>query len=207
MMRLVVLISGQGSNLQAIIDACILGQLKAQVVLVISNQATAYGLIRAHKHRISCQVVEVLTKQKRQDYDIALANKVAAAKPDCIVLAGFMRILSSEFIQRFPSKIINIHPALPGTFPGTKAIKRAFLAFSRQEISETGVMIHRVIDEGIDSGPVLAQKKVAIYSNDTIISLSKRIHDAEHRLIISVLQQLESGLCPMPYCLSTTKAD
>lgn len=207
MMRLVVLISGHGSNLQAIIDACNQGLIKAQVVLVISNQADAYGLTRARQHKITCQVIDVSAGQNRHDYDCILAHHVAAANPDLIILAGFMRILSAEFIKRFPTKIVNLHPALPGTFAGTKAIKRALTAFAHQQISETGVMIHQVIDESVDLGPVLAQKKVAIYPSDTLRSLTKRMHQAEHGLIVSVLQQLEATPCLTPYCQSTTKAD
>jgi phosphoribosylglycinamide formyltransferase-1 len=190
MKRLVVLISGNGSNLQAIVDACASGELNAQVVAVISNKAEAYGLERARRASIAVIVKPNNRAQARRTYDAELAELVASFQPDWIVLAGWMRILSSDFLNRFPNRVVNLHPALPGTFPGTHAIERAFDAFRQNEIQHTGVMVHLVPDEGIDNGPVLAQEIVPICDDDTLEILETRIHSIEHRLLVNTLQEL-----------------
>ena len=151
--RLVVLISGQGSNLQAILDACSSGQLQAQVAAVISNQAQAFGLERARRAGLPAVYIAKGAAQTRRAYDAELADLAAGYQPDWIVLAGWMRLLTSAFLDRFPNRVVNPHPALPGTFPGVHAIERALEAFRRGEISTTGVMVHLVPDEGIELGP------------------------------------------------------
>lgn len=188
--HLVVLISGSGTNLQAILDACADGTLPAQVVAVVSNNADAYGLERARQAGIPATVLVKRKAQDRRDFDAALADLVAPYQPDFVVLAGWMRILSSTFIARFPDRIINLHPALPGMFPGTDAIARALEAFRRGEVRETGVMVHRVPDEGVDCGPVLAQAAVPILPDDTLDALAARVHAAEHRLLVAALREL-----------------
>jgi phosphoribosylglycinamide formyltransferase 1 len=186
--RLVVLISGNGSNLQAILAACASGELSAQIVAVISNKQDAYGLERARRSNVPAIVKPKQKNQDRREYDIELADLVASYQPDWIVLAGWLRLLSSNFLDRFPKRVINLHPALPGTFPGTRAIDRAWAAYRRGEIDRTGVMIHLVPDEGIDSGPVIAQEIVPIRSDDTLESLEMRIHAVEHRLLVETLK-------------------
>jgi phosphoribosylglycinamide formyltransferase 1 len=186
--RLVVLISGNGSNLQAILAACASGELSAQIVAVISNKQDAYGLERARRSNVPAIVKPKQKNQDRREYDIELADLVASYQPDWIVLAGWLRLLSSNFLDRFPKRVINLHPALPGTFPGTRAIDRAWAAYRRGEIDRTGVMIHLVPDEGIDSGPVIAQEIVPIRSDDTLESLEMRIHAVEHRLLVEMLK-------------------
>ncbi len=190
--NLVVLISGHGSNLQAILDACASGEFaeRARVAAVISNQAGAFGLERARYTDIPALHQPKLPTQTRQQYDSELADLVASYQPDWVVLAGWMRILTSAFLNRFPNRVINLHPALPGTFPGTHAIERALEAYQRGEIQHTGVMVHLVPDEGVDSGPVLAQEVVPIHPNDTLESLTTRIHSVEHRLLIKTLRSL-----------------
>ena len=189
--RLVVLISGNGSNLQAILDACVSGELPASVVCVISNKADAYGLIRAKNAGVEAVHFAKLTTETRQEYDQRLADYVmTTAQPDYIILAGWMRILSSAFLSSFPNKVINLHPALPNTFPGTHAIERAFEAYLRGEIDHTGVMVHLVPDEGVDNGPVLATEIVPIYKDDTLESLETRIHQIEHKLLVTTLKKL-----------------
>jgi phosphoribosylglycinamide formyltransferase-1 len=188
--QLVVLISGHGSNLQAILDACAAGELNAQVAAVISNQAEAFGLERARRARVPVVHCPQRPAQARQDYDARLANLVATFEPDWVVLAGWMRLLTSPFLDRFPGRVINLHPALPGAFPGTHAIERAFEAFRRGEIAQTGVMVHLVPDEGVDSGPVLAQAVVEIRQDDDLAALEARIHAVEHDLLIATLRQL-----------------
>lgn len=188
--RLVVLISGNGSNLQAILDACESGELPASVACVISNKADAYGLIRAKNAGVEAVHFEKLTTETRQEYDQRLADYVTAKQADYIILAGWMRILSSAFLSSFPNKVINLHPALPNTFPGTHAIERAFEAYQRGEINHTGVMVHLVPDEGVDNGPVLATEIVSINKEDTLETLEARVHQTEHKLLVNTLRMV-----------------
>ena len=188
--KIVVLISGNGSNLQAILDACASGELNAQVVAVVSNQKDAYGLERAWQAYVPAIVKPQFKEQDRRVYDTELAELIAAYQPDWIVLAGWMRLLSSAFLDRFPQHIVNLHPALPGTFPGTHAIDRAYAAYRAGEITQTGVMVHLVPDEGVDSGPVLAQEIVPINANDGLEDLEDHIHTVEHRLLVETLKSL-----------------
>lgn len=200
--RLAVLISGNGSNLQAILDACASGGLLAQVVVVVSNAADAYGLERARKAQVPAVIMGKLRDQDRRAYDAELAKTVLAYHPDWVVLAGWMRILSSEFLNAFPGKVINLHPALPGTFPGTHAIERAYEAYQHNQIEHTGVMVHLVPDEGVDCGPLLAQQVVPIFRQDTLEALEERVHDVEHRLIV---EALASVIQSTPLSFSDTK--
>lgn len=190
MQKLVVLISGNGSNLQAIIDACASKKLSAEIITVISNKADAFGLERARKAHIPTITKTKLATQSREQYDTELAQEILKLRPDWIVLAGWMRILSNNFIKHFPEKIINLHPALPGAFPGTQAIERAFTAYQQGDIQHTGVMVHLVPDEGIDCGPVLAEKIVPINRQDTLEILAERMHATERELLIKTLKNL-----------------
>lgn len=184
-----VLISGNGSNLQALIDATADGSLTARVALVVANRADAHGLERAASAGIPTVVVAPLADEPRAVYDARLAATVAAAQPDVVVLAGWMRILSDAFIQHFPNRIINLHPALPGELPGLHAIDRAWHEMMAGERTRTGVMVHLVPDEGVDDGPVLASEPVEIRLDDSVQSLSARIHTVEHRLLVTTLQR------------------
>jgi formyltetrahydrofolate-dependent phosphoribosylglycinamide formyltransferase len=187
---LVVLISGFGSNLQAILDAARLGTLPTRVCAVVSNKADAYGLERARLAGLPA-IVHVYKKgQERTDYDRRLADIVASYRPDWVVLAGWMRILSPAFLERFPNRVVNLHPALPGMFPGTHAIERALEAYSSGQIGYTGVMVHLVPDEGVDNGPVLNQRVVPILPEDTLETLEARVHQVEHTLLIDTLKSL-----------------
>ncbi len=188
--RLVVLISGNGSNLQAILDACVSVELPASVVCVISNKADAYGLVRAKNAGVKAVHFAKLTNETRQEYDKRLADYVTTKQPDYIILAGWMRILSSSFLSSFPNKVINLHPALPDTFPGTHAIERAFEAYQRGEIEHTGVMVHLVPDEGVDNGPMLATEVVSINKEDTLETLETRVHQTEHVLLVNTLKKI-----------------
>jgi phosphoribosylglycinamide formyltransferase-1 len=187
--RLVVLLSGSGTNLQAILDACREGILEAQVTAVFSNKSGAFGLERARQAGVPAVVKPKPKEQDRREYDSELADLVAAHKPDWVILAGWMRVLSSNFLGRFPGRVINLHPALPGTFPGTHAIERAFESFGRGEIQSTGVMVHRVPDEGVDCGPVLLQEEIPILAADTLETLEARVHSVEHRLLVAAIKK------------------
>ena len=160
------------------------------VVVVISNQADAYGLERAKQSGIQTVVMSKSKDLDRRTYDAMLAEKVALFQPDWVVLAGWMRILTSAFLECFPGRVVNLHPALPGTFPGTHAIERAYQAYQRGEITQTGVMVHLVPDEGVDCGPVLASQVVKIETGESLESLEERIHAVEHQLLVSTLKLL-----------------
>lgn len=194
MQKLVVLASGNGSNLQAIFEACQGGRLSAEVVAVVSDHKAAYALERAKKFNVPTVYHPWKpyreTGQTRQEYDADLASKVADFTPDYVVLAGWMRLLSMAFLQQYPMRVINLHPALPGTFPGTHAIERAYEAFQTGEIDHTGVMVHFVPDEGVDDGPVIAQEIIPIRADESVGQLEERIHIVEHRLIVEALQQV-----------------
>ena len=193
-MRLVVLISGNGSNLQAILDAVQSGDLAAEVCAVISNKKGAYGLERARKAGVPAVVKVKWKDQDRREYDAELAELVRGYQPDWIVLAGWMRILSMSFLKHFPDRVINLHPALPGTFPGVNAVQRAFQAFQQGEISQSGIMVHLVPDEDVDAGPLLAQRKVEIHKEDTVETFEKRIHNCEHILLVETLKNLAAHM-------------
>ena len=188
--RLVVLISGSGSNLQAILDACQSGYIPASVCAVVSNKSDAFGLERARQSGVRVEILIKRKDQDRLDYDRQLANRVESHHPDWVILAGWMRLLSDVFLSRFPNRVINLHPALPGTFPGTEAIKRAFVAFQNHEITQTGVMVHLVPDEGVDNGPLLAQEIILIHAEDSLTDLEKRVHHVEHRLLVETVRNL-----------------
>jgi phosphoribosylglycinamide formyltransferase 1 len=188
--RLVVLISGNGSNLQAILDACTASELDAEVISVISNKADAYGLTRARNAGIETIYFAKLENESRRDYDSRLADYVTGKLPDYIVLAGWMRILTPAFLSNFPNHVVNLHPALPDTFPGTHAIERAFEAYQRGEIKHTGIMVHLVPDEGVDNGPVLATEIVPINKDDTLVTLETRVHETEHELLVKTLKSI-----------------
>jgi phosphoribosylglycinamide formyltransferase-1 len=192
--RLVVLASGNGSNLQAILDACAAGAIDAAVVAVVSDQPDAVALRRATDAGVPCVHIGRHPGEPRADYDARLADVVAGFGPDFVVLAGWMRILTTSFLGWFPNRVINLHPALPGELPGLHAVERAWHEALAGERRRTGVMVHAVPDEGVDDGPVLASVEVAIELDDTLETLTARIHAAEHRLLVATLQKLCSTL-------------
>ena len=189
--RIVVLASGNGSNLQALIDAT--GrQFAGEIVLVVSDQADAKALRRADKAGIAQRLLPKARSEARRDYDSRLGDVVAAADPDWVVLAGWMRLLSSEFLDRFPGHVINLHPALPGEYPGLHSIERAFDDAKAGLRDYTGLMVHLVPDESVDDGPVLAMTEVPIFPEDTLETLADRMHQAEHELLVRTVAQLPS---------------
>ncbi len=188
--RLVVLASGTGSNLQAMLDACASGKLPAQVVAVVSDRPDATALDRATAAGVPAIDLARTPGEVRVDYDTRLAAAVGAHDPDIVVLAGWMRILTMGFLAHFPDRVVNLHPALPGELPGTHAIERAWHEALAGERTRTGVMVHLVPDEGVDCGPVLATAIVPIQPDDTLESLATRVHATEHRLLVSALSDL-----------------
>ena len=195
MTKIAVLVSGTGSNLQAIIDAVKAGDLPGvEIAVVLSNRREAYGMKRAMVHGIPVVYFPLLPYKKagrlRTAYDADLARIVQGFGVEWVVLAGWMHILSDAFIQRFPNRVVNLHPALPGMFPGTHAIQRAFEAYQRGEISHTGLMVHLVPDEAVDAGPVVATAEIPILPDDTLEDLEARVHKMEHITLVRALREL-----------------
>ena len=191
--RLVALASGAGTNLGAILDAIAAERLDAEVVAVVVNRSEALAGARARRAGIPLSFWPLApylecasaSSEGRRRYDAELAAAVAQAAPDLVVLAGWMHLLSSAFLDRFPDRVINLHPALPGRFPGRSAVADAWTAYQAGVIDRTGAMVHYVPDEGIDNGPVIASVEVPIHPGDTIESLRARIGEAEHELIVA----------------------
>jgi formyltetrahydrofolate-dependent phosphoribosylglycinamide formyltransferase len=188
--RIVVMVSGNGSNLQAVLDACASGELPAEVVAVVSNRADVFALQRADSAGVPSVHVGPHPDESRADYDARLADVVAGFGPDLVVLAGWMRVLTMSFLGWFPQRVVNLHPALPGELAGTHAIERAWHEALAGQRTETGVMVHLVPDEGVDDGPVLATATVTIRPDDTLQTFTERVHAAEHRLLVDTLRDI-----------------
>jgi len=202
--RLVVLVSGNGSNLQAILDACESGDLPAKVVAVVSNKPDAYALHRAAGAGVPSVHVGRRENEARTDYDARLTDIVAGFAPDLVILAGWMRILTKDFLGWFPDRVVNLHPARPGELPGTNAIERAWQEAVAGERTSTGVMVHLVPDQGVDDGPVLATQDVPILPDDTLETLQARVHTVEHRLLVDTIRSLCQELS-MPLSKTTSR--
>ncbi len=183
--RIVVLISGSGSNLQAIIDACKNSDYPGEVVGVVSNKADAYGLTRAENAGIANQALSHKDFDCREDYDQALMTEVDKFTPDVVVLAGFMRILTPAFVQYYQGKLINIHPSLLPKYQGLNTHQRAIDAGDK----EHGVSVHFVTEE-LDGGPVILQAKVPVFDGDSSDDLAERVHEQEHRIYPLVVKWL-----------------
>ena len=175
--RIVVLISGSGTNLQALIDACNSADYPGEIVGVISNKADAYGLVRAQNSNIATHAISHKAFDSRESYDHALIEKIDALKADVVVLAGFMRILTPAFVQHFSGKLLNIHPSLLPKYQGLNTHQRALDAKDQ----EHGVSVHFVTEE-LDGGPVILQAKVPVFDGDTADDLASRVHEQEHRI-------------------------
>lgn len=186
--RLVVLISGSGSNLQAFIDRVADGSLPATIAAVISNKADAFGLERARRAGIATAVIDHRQFASREDFDHALATCIDAHRPDLVVLAGFMRILTPAFVQHYAGRLINIHPSLLPKFTGMDTHARAIAAGE----TEHGCSVHFVTEE-LDGGPVVAQARVPVLADDTPDTLRARVQQAEHRLYPEVAGWLATG--------------
>jgi phosphoribosylglycinamide formyltransferase-1 len=175
--RIAVLVSGSGSNLQSILDAAGRGEIGGEVALVLSNRADAYGLERARKHGVPTAVVDHKAFPTREAFDARLVEILREADVSLVCLAGFMRVLTPVFIRAFPDRILNIHPALLPAFPGTHGPRQALEYGARF----AGCTVH-FIDEGVDTGPIVAQAVVPVFDDDTEESLAGRILLQEHRI-------------------------
>ena len=184
-----VLISGRGSNLQALIDAQRRGELGGEIAVVVSNVETAPGLERARRAGIPV-VVRDHRGRAREDFDAELVRVLRDHGVELVCLAGFMRLLSPVFIRAFPGRVLNVHPALLPAFPGLDAQRQAF----EHGVKVSGATVH-LVDEGLDSGPIVTQEAVPVRSDDTAESLSARILEAEHRIYPRAVRLLLEGRC------------
>lgn len=186
--RLGVLVSGSGTNLQAIIEASEEGSYPAEVAIVISNVPEAYALERARKKGIPTAVIPHGRYGSRRDFEEAIFLRLEEAGVELVVLAGFMRVLSPFFVHRYENRIMNIHPALLPAFPGTHAIERAW----RERVKKTGVTVH-FIDEETDTGPIILQEEVPLEEGESLKHLEERIHRVEHRLYPQAIRLFAEG--------------
>ena len=182
MLKIVVLVSGSGTNLQAIINAINAKKIAAEIALVLSDKPNAYGLVRAENANIPALSMEPKDYHSREAYDTALAEVIADTGAELIVLAGFMRILGEAFVERFCERIINIHPALLPAFPGLNAQKQAW----EYGVKVSGCTVH-IVDSGMDTGPIIAQNVVPVLAEDTADSLAARILIQEHIIYPEVI--------------------
>ncbi|GMM70787.1 phosphoribosylglycinamide formyltransferase [Alteromonas gracilis] len=190
--KLCVLISGNGSNLQAIIDEITAGRLNAQISGVISNRPNAYGLERAKEAGIEAVCLDHTTFDSRESYDEALKAQINAFGADCVVLAGFMRILTPEFVDSFTGKLVNIHPSLLPKYKGLNTHQRAI----DNGDEEHGVSVHFVTPE-LDGGPVIIQSRVPVFEEDTASDLAERVQEQERRIYPLVLSWFSAGRLSM----------
>jgi len=186
--KLAVLVSGRGSNLQAIIDSIDREELDAHLSIVISNKKDAMALKRAEQHGIKTIFIDPSNYLSSKEYDKALVLKLKEFSIDLICLAGYMRILGEEVVQTFEKKIINIHPSLLPAFPGLNAQKQAI----SHGVKFSGCTVH-FVDSGVDSGPIILQTVVPVHDNDDEKSLSKRILEQEHYLYPKAIKMIQEN--------------
>ena len=186
--RLGVLISGRGSNLQAIIDAIRDGALPATIATVISNRADAAGLQRARDHGVDAVCLSPRDHPDRDQYDRALADRLRASHVDLVCLAGFMRLIGAPMLDAFPDRILNIHPSLLPAFPGLDAQRQAL----EHGVRVSGATVH-FVDRDLDAGPIVLQSAVPVLDDDSVETLSARILVEEHRLYPLAIQRVLDG--------------
>ncbi|HGM5490423.1 TPA: phosphoribosylglycinamide formyltransferase [Serratia fonticola] len=192
MKKIVVLVSGQGSNLQALIDACQQGRITATIVAVISNNAQAYGLQRAEEAGIAAQALDGKAFADREAFDAALAQTIDQYQPDLVVLAGYMRILSNAFVQHYAGRLLNIHPSLLPKYPGLHTHRQAI----DNGDAEHGTSVHFVTEQ-LDGGPVILQAKVPIFPGDEEDEVIERVQTQEHTIYPLVVSWFIEGRLAM----------
>lgn len=188
-MRLLVLVSGSGTLLQALLDAHSSGDLAAEVVAVGSDRADAFGLVRAEKAGVPTFIHPYRAGEDRQLWDAELTRRAAAFDPDLVVSAGFMKLVGEDFLARFAGRMINTHPALLPSFPGMHGVRDALA----HGVKVTGTTVFTV-DSGVDTGTILAQEAVPVLPDDTEVSLHERIKVVERRLLVDTINQLSKGI-------------
>ena len=187
-MRLAVLLSGRGSNFAAIREAIVAGSLDAEIVAVVSNRADAGGVARAREWNLPVHVLDNRDHPNRRAHEDAVLAVLEAARPDFIALAGYMRLLSPVFIGRYVNRIVNIHPSLLPAFPGVDAQAQAIA----HGVKVSGCTVH-FVDEGLDAGPIIVQRAVAVRDGDSPETLSARILEQEHEAYVEALRILARG--------------
>ncbi|MEG6520950.1 phosphoribosylglycinamide formyltransferase [Desulfotomaculum sp. 1211_IL3151] len=187
-LRLGVLASGRGSNLQAIMDRCQAGSLVAEVVVVISDKPAAYALERARRAGIAAYGLEMAAFPSKREYEQAVVELLREAGVQLLCLAGYMRLVGEPLLQAFPNKIMNIHPALLPSFPGLHGQRDAL----QYGVKISGCTVH-FIDEGMDTGPIILQAAVPVLGDDTEETLAARILEQEHRLYPEAIQLYAEG--------------
>ena len=185
MKKAVILISGSGSNLQAFIDQVAANELDLEIATVISNKPNVLGLERAAAAKIPTAVVDHREYAQRALFDSALQQRIDQVSPDIVILAGFMRILTPEFVHHYDGRLLNIHPSLLPKYPGVNTHARALAAADEWH----GISVHFVVAE-VDAGPIIVQGRIAIKDNDTAERLQQRIHKIEHQLYPQTLQRI-----------------
>ena len=188
LLKLGVLISGNGSNLQSIVDHIEKGSLKAIIKIVISNNPEAYGITRAKKHGIPIVVLKNGDFKNKEEFDLELIRILKSNFVDLVILAGFMRIITPTLLKAFPHKIMNIHPALLPSFPGIHGQKQAL----EYGVKLSGCTVH-FVDEGVDTGPIIIQSAVQVFDDDTEETLAARILKEEHRIYSQAIQLFAEG--------------
>lgn len=188
LLKVGVLASGSGTNLQAIIDACEKGEIPAQVVVVISNNTDAYALKRAASHQIPSKALNLEDFNSREEFDRKVVSVLKSYGVELVVLAGYMLMVTPVFIEAFPNRLINIHPAILPSFAGTDGIGDA-LAYG---VKVTGVSIH-FVDEGCDTGPLILQGVLEVKEDDTKDTLAPRVHAIEHKLYPQAIKLFAEG--------------
>ena len=186
--RLVILISGNGANLQAIVDACVSNTIQAAVVGAISNEPNAYGLVRAQKEGIPTYIIDHRKFNSRREFDVELEKQIDALDPDLIILAGFMRILGSEIIEHYLGRMLNIHPSLLPKYPGLDTHARALRDGARVH----GATVHFVTPE-LDAGPIILQKQIQVEIGDTEQTLADRVHQTEYEIYPQAIKWFAEG--------------
>lgn len=182
-----VLASGQGSNFQALLDAAQRGDISARIALLITNNPHAYALERAQRAGVATVIIPNDTD--RIAYGEQLITTLHAHRIDLVCLAGFMRVIAANVVQAYRGRMLNIHPSLLPAFPGLHAIRQALAT----GVTETGVTVH-LVDEGVDTGPIVLQEAVSMLADDTETSLTARIHTVEHRLYPQAVQMILRAL-------------
>ena len=188
MQRLAIFVSGAGTNMENLIRRSRAGQIPCEAALVVCDNPAAPAVQKAGKFQVPVALVERKKFSSKAEFEVAIQRELDKARIDWIALAGFMRILSPEFVKRYEGRIVNIHPALLPDFPGARAIRDAFHA----KVQETGVTVH-FVDAGVDTGPMILQRKIPVEAGDTLESLEARIHAAEYELYPEALRLVLEG--------------
>jgi len=186
--RIAVLASGSGTNLEAIARAAESGEIPVEISLVLSDNPQAYALVRAEKHNIPTKCFLISDFPSREAFDKAIADELSAAGVELVVLAGYMKLVGGEILSRFKNRIMNIHPALLPSFPGTHGVRDAL----EYGVKVSGVTVH-FVDEGLDTGPIILQEAVPVYDGDDEETLHQRIHQVEYRLYPLAIKLFAQG--------------